>query len=104
MSDDAAFLRAIASDPADDTARLAYADFLEESGDAVHTERAEFIRTQVEANTHHPNDPHRAELDAHAAVLFGGHWIRWWEPLCAILGLPPPHVSTDGLRSRLGQF
>jgi uncharacterized protein (TIGR02996 family) len=104
MSDDAAFLRAIASDPADDTARLAYADFLEETGDEVHAARADFIRAQVEAHTRHPNDPRRAELETRAAVLFGGHWIQWWEPLCAILGLPPPHVSTDGLRSRLGQF
>src|SRR5690242_16329647 len=38
-------LAAISADPADDTARLAYADFLEEHDNP---ERAEFIRTQVE--------------------------------------------------------
>ena len=43
MSDHAAFLRAIASDPADDTARLVYADFLEETGEPSQAARADFI-------------------------------------------------------------
>jgi uncharacterized protein (TIGR02996 family) len=38
-------LRAILADPADDGARLAYADWLEEEGQ---TERAEFVRVQCE--------------------------------------------------------
>jgi uncharacterized protein (TIGR02996 family) len=37
-------LRAVLADPADDGARLAYADWLEEEGQ---TERAEFVRVQV---------------------------------------------------------
>ncbi len=41
MSDEAAFLSAIRDNPADDTARLAYADWLDEHGQP---ERAEFIR------------------------------------------------------------
>lgn len=44
MSDRAAFLRAIAADPADDTARLAFADWLDENGEP---DRAEFIRVQI---------------------------------------------------------
>lgn len=40
MSDEAAFLEAIRANPADDTARLVYADWLDERGDP----RAEFIR------------------------------------------------------------
>jgi uncharacterized protein (TIGR02996 family) len=43
--DEAAFLRAICAEPADDTPRLVYADWLEEHGQG---ERAEFIRVQVE--------------------------------------------------------
>src|SRR5687767_10482221 len=39
-----ALLRAICEDPADDTVRLVYADFLEENGEA---ERAEFVRLQI---------------------------------------------------------
>lgn len=38
-------LRAVIADPADDLARLAYADALEEAGQDA---RAEFIRVQVE--------------------------------------------------------
>ena len=44
MSDRDAFLRAIAADPADDTVRLAFADWLDEQGEA---DRAEFIRLQI---------------------------------------------------------
>ncbi|HZY90594.1 MAG TPA: TIGR02996 domain-containing protein [Gemmataceae bacterium] len=43
MSDDAAFLRAIADAPTDDAPRLVYADWLEERGDP----RAEFLRLEV---------------------------------------------------------
>jgi len=38
------FLRAICTDPEDDTVRLVFADWLDENGDP---ERAEFIRLQV---------------------------------------------------------
>lgn len=45
MSDFNAFIRAICSNPADDTPRLVMADWLEENGQE---ERAEFIRVQCE--------------------------------------------------------
>ena len=48
MSDHAAFLRAICADPEDDTPRLVYADFLEESGEPANVARAGFIRFQIE--------------------------------------------------------
>jgi uncharacterized protein (TIGR02996 family) len=104
MSDDAAFLRAIISEPADDTARLVYADFLEETGDPVQVARAEFIRTQIEAHALHPNHPRRAELERHAGGLFARHWIDWWAPVCSAIGLPPPHVPTDSIRERFGRL
>jgi len=44
MNDHEALLRAIIADRADDSVRLAFADFLEERGDV----RAEFIRCQIE--------------------------------------------------------
>jgi uncharacterized protein (TIGR02996 family) len=44
MTDGWALLRGIEAEPADDTPRLAYADWLEENGNAP---RAEFIRLQV---------------------------------------------------------
>jgi uncharacterized protein (TIGR02996 family) len=104
MSDAAAFLRAIASEPADDTARLAFADFLEETGEPVHVARADFIRKQITAHTLHPNDPRRAELEGRAAALFADHWIDWWSPVCAAVGLPEPFVPTGSLRERFRRF
>jgi uncharacterized protein (TIGR02996 family) len=44
MSDEDAFLARIAATPADDVARLVYADWLEERGDAESTAKAEFLR------------------------------------------------------------
>lgn len=104
MSDHVAFLRAIAADPADDTARLAYADFLEEAGDPAQVARAEFVRTQVLAHTLHPNDPRRGELDARAAALFSEHWVGWWAALCAAVGLPPPLAPPAGFRLLVRRF
>jgi uncharacterized protein (TIGR02996 family) len=54
MTDEHALLASIAADPEDDTARLAYADFVEENGD---TDRAAFIRNQVELSRTKANDP-----------------------------------------------
>jgi uncharacterized protein (TIGR02996 family) len=99
-----AFLQAIASEPADDTARLVYADFLEESGEAAHIARAEFIRTQIQASTLHPNTLRRAELEQRAEELFESHWLDWLTPLCETAGLPMPHVPASGLRSRFSRF
>lgn len=45
MTERDALLRAVLADPADDTVRLAFADWLDENGES---ERAEFIRVQVE--------------------------------------------------------
>src|SRR5262249_40249471 len=43
----AAFLDTIRSVPDDDTARLVYADFLEENGSPADAARAEFVRVQI---------------------------------------------------------
>ena len=101
---DRAFLRAIVSEPADDTARLVYADWLEETGEPVQVARAEFIRTQIQAHTLHPNDPRRAELQAHAAELFAVNWVEWWSPVCSAIGLPVPQAPTGSFRERVGRF
>jgi uncharacterized protein (TIGR02996 family) len=99
-----AFLQAIASEPADDTARLVYADFLEESGEAVHIARAEFIRTQIQASALHPNTLRRAELEHRATELFSAHWLDWLAPLCETVGLPLPHIPSSGFRARFNRF
>jgi uncharacterized protein (TIGR02996 family) len=49
-----ALMRAILDNPDDDLPRLAYADWLDETGDATDRDRAEFIRVQIElAATYH---------------------------------------------------
>jgi uncharacterized protein (TIGR02996 family) len=51
MHTDADFLKMLLADPADDTTRLVYADWLEEQGDAVSAARAEFLRLTVRLAT-----------------------------------------------------
>ncbi len=85
--DERALLAAVVADPADDTVRLAYADCIEERGDAA---RAEFIRAQVAAERLHPDSNARAALEERAGALFAEHWVDWWGEVCAAVGLRPP--------------
>lgn len=103
MDDKAAFLRAIAEQPADRTARLAFADFLEETGNAADATRAAFIRAQVESETVHPNSRRAEELFFRARELFAEHWLDWWEPVCTATELPPPHRPAAGVRGWLSR-
>lgn len=67
------FLRAICADPADDTVRLAYADWLDENGDPT---RAEFIRLQIAV----PDRPAESDPDLRffrAMMLFAVHRAKW---------------------------
>src|SRR5688572_8341691 len=98
--DEKSFLRAIAEQPADRTARLVFADFLEETGGAGEAARAAFVRTQIEAETVHPDSNRRAELEARARELFSAHWLDGWAEVCAAVGLPPPDRGA-GLRGWL---
>ena len=99
MTDDArGLLAAIVADPADDTARLAYADCIEEGGNAA---RAEFIRVQVEAERLHPDANARLALESRAEALFAEHWIDWWSEVCEVTGLPIPAHSPS---TRLGRL
>jgi uncharacterized protein (TIGR02996 family) len=104
MTDQSSLLAAITAAPDDDAPRLVYADWLDEHG---HSDRAEFIRVQVESATleeedsasqavfaflrrHNPNvfrefdwepvDPgvaRRVELRARAAALVKRHGRAW---------------------------
>src|SRR5262245_48941549 len=99
MPDDLrALLAAIVADPADDTARLVYADCLQERGNSV---RADFIRLQVEAERLHPDSNARARFQEKALALFAEHWIEWWGEVCAAVGLPGP---TPNPRGPIGRF
>lgn len=101
MPDDLrALLAAIVADPADDTARLAYADCLQEHGNTV---RADFIRLQIEAARLHPDSNARARLEEKAQALFSEHWIDWWGEVCEAVGFPLPTPKPRGPLGRLAR-
>ena len=99
MTDDARALHAaIVADPADHTARLAYADCIEELRNSA---RAEFIRVQIEAERFHPDSNAQMVLERRAERLFAEHWIDWWGEVCAAVGLPTPAPKPT---SRVGWY
>jgi uncharacterized protein (TIGR02996 family) len=73
MTDEAALLAAIAAHPAEDTPRLAYADWLDEHGDAAARVRAELIRVQCEAHNLERRPP--ADLTPHVPLYRRQHDI-----------------------------
>jgi uncharacterized protein (TIGR02996 family) len=76
MSDRLAFLRAIRTNPDDDTARLAFADWLDEHDEPP---RAEFIRVQIELEPirHRIDNPRALELHKREAELLRTHSDAW---------------------------
>jgi uncharacterized protein (TIGR02996 family) len=78
MSSHEAFLSAICETPDDDTPRLVYADWLDDSGEP---ERAEFIRAQVElARPPAPRSrTRRREALRRVEALWSEHGKRWSE-------------------------
>lgn len=79
--DEHAFLSAICATPADDTARLVYADWLDEHD---RPERAEFIRAEIELARTPPgtdaDERRRAALFARRAALLKAHATEWLAP------------------------
>lgn len=82
-ADGAALLAAVLDDPDDDLARLAYADWLEESGGGPQSAHAALVRQQV-ANPGQrvPGGPHRPlgfVLPGGEACHFGPfEWVEWF--------------------------
>jgi uncharacterized protein (TIGR02996 family) len=77
--DEAAFLRAICDAPDDDTPRLVFADWLEETGKPVNVDRAEFIRLQIRLH-HEPEAEYYPDVGGRGRLLFErGHvtWTAW---------------------------
>jgi uncharacterized protein (TIGR02996 family) len=91
MSDDKALLAAIWANPLEDTPRLMYADFLQETEEQVNIARAEFIRIQCElARLDEWDDsPRIATLKAREAQLWQLHRKAWLEKVSKKL----PHTS-----------
>jgi uncharacterized protein (TIGR02996 family) len=84
VTDLRALLAAMAADPADDTVRLAYADYLEENGQA---DRAEFVRVQVELARMNVNDPARYPLVVENVDFLRNDVPRWRAELPRLPGI-----------------
>jgi uncharacterized protein (TIGR02996 family) len=90
MTDEPALLAAVRTHPDDDTPRLVYADWLQESGAA---ERAEFIRLQCGAARLPAGDKERRKQERAAAALFKAHKVAWFGPLWKKFYSTKPAVS-----------
>jgi uncharacterized protein (TIGR02996 family) len=77
-----ALLAAIRARPADDTARLVFADWLDEHGEP---QRAEFVRLQIEAARLAPHDPRVREIEDRTALLIGHRRKEWEGPVRDLL-------------------
>src|SRR5262245_7236808 len=74
------FLESITTNPEDDTPRLVYADWLDDQGQS---ERAEFIRLQIQLARMSEDDPQRPNLVDREQELFQRHRVEWREFLPA---------------------
>jgi uncharacterized protein (TIGR02996 family) len=83
MVNDEAFLRAVADDPADETTRLVYADWLDERDDP----RGEYIRLQVEIERTAPHTDRYVALRTRLKALRGPIDSAWKEAM----GYRPRH-------------
>src|SRR5438105_3979758 len=72
-----AFLREIKHNPADDSARLVFADWLEEQDDP----HGEHLRVQVSLDSLSASDPHRASLVARERAILQRYGLEWVGPL-----------------------
>ncbi|QEG31765.1 hypothetical protein GobsT_66090 [Gemmata obscuriglobus] len=93
MDEEAGFLAAIGLAPAEDTTRLAYADWLDEQSDPGCRAKAEFIRLETRLATE-PVDDYPA-LTAHLRQLAAGLNPDW----LAVVSRPP----VENCRGRLDQ-
>ena len=78
MTDRAALLAAIHANPDDDTARLVYADWLQENGQ---TDRADFIRYQIESVRADPFGLAARNAERRANALLDRHRTEWVQHL-----------------------
>ena len=79
MSDGDALFAAILTHPAEDTPRLAYADWLDEHGDPDRA--AACFQLQIEAARLPDGDARRADLEVAARLLVVAHLDAWLGPL-----------------------
>jgi len=84
MSDEHALLAAIRANPDEDTPRLMYADWLDEQGGESNTDRAEYIRLEIEFARTFPEkrwSKAKDEARKRARQLFAKHYRNWFPEL-----------------------
>jgi uncharacterized protein (TIGR02996 family) len=75
-----ALLQAVIENPEDDTPRLVYADWLDETGGPEEADRAEFIRVQCRLTALADDSPERPELAKREKALLRRYAKRWAQP------------------------
>lgn|GEM_PF-5012142 len=101
-----AFVRKLLERPTDATARLVFADWLEETGDKRNTAWAYYIRLRTEADRYPHNSRERAELEQQAAcytrhiraelALPAAKFVGYPKSLLQLLPAPNITVRLDG--------
>lgn len=77
MSDEAAFLNHLRDHPSDDTARMVYADWLEERDTDEATAKAEYLRCDAELVAFAADDPRRPAVEERIRLLALGIPVAW---------------------------
>jgi uncharacterized protein (TIGR02996 family) len=85
MDDHEALVAAIAANPDDDAPRLAFADWLEERGDAA---RADFVRDQVRLDRTPPGTDEHRQLFRRTVDSLRENLPAWIRPACDLFGQP----------------
>lgn len=103
MTDELAFLAAIADQPDDDTVRLVYADWLEERSDL----RAQYVRLEVERQRLKANSKKRLDLTDRLEQLrskAAPGWLSRIDRVGRFAVCWPPHLAEDAdARGRVGR-
>lgn len=102
-----AFVRKLLERPADATARLVFADWLEETGAAHNAAWAYYIRLRTEADRHPPAARERAELERQAASYVRHIRAELALPAARFVGHPKSLLQllpAPNLTVRLGGF
>jgi uncharacterized protein (TIGR02996 family) len=96
MNQEAAFLSDLIEDPADDVVRLVYSDWLEEQGDPVSLEKAEFLRLTAR--------PRGGAVAARLQVLAAGLDPDWLAPVSRLAVENCPVERANARRSFLARL
>jgi uncharacterized protein (TIGR02996 family) len=83
MSQVASFVQAILDDPGDDSARLIFADWLEDQHDRALNVRGEFLRLQVRLAQWVPDLAERTALQVREQALLHAHQADWVSELAS---------------------